>query len=501
MKQRQILINALMSLAQVVVTGITLFVLYRFLLRAIGVEKLGVWSVVLATATIANIANLGISASVVKFVAKYLARSEEEKVLALIQTSTISVGIFIGCGLLAVYPLVGWVLRRVIPPAHLQDALSILPYALLSLWITIIASIFQAGLDGYQRIDHRSIVLTGGALVFLILCFIMVPVHGLMGLAYAQVINAAILLFGSWFMLRRHITRLPFFPRRWDRKLFREIVGYSINFQIVSILTMLYDPITKALITKFGGLSMAGYYDMASRMLMQVRSLIVSANQVLVPVVADLQETNPAHIRTVYRDSCRLLVYIAFPLYFIIIALSPIISELWIGRYESVFVLFSAMLSIGWLVNSLIAPAYFAYLGTGDLSWNVISHIAIGLLNAGLGFLLGTMYGGIAVVSAWVFSLIIGSCIIFISYHYKNKLPLTDPFPKENIAVFGASILGVFISIALYSFMHGIFAPLILLCTILVLYSATVALPIWRHPMRTRLSLWIHRYLLNEAQK
>lgn len=501
MKQRQILINAVMSLIQVVVIGITLFLLYRFLLRTIGVEKLGVWSVVLATSAIANIANLGISASVVKYVAKYLARNEEENIVALIQTSTLSVGIFVGCGLALAYPLLSWLLSVVIPPAHLKDALSILPYALLSLWITIVASVFQGGLDGYQRIDHRSLLLTGGAIIFFILCFIMVSSHGLMGLAYAQLANSVILLLGSWLMLKRHLPRLPFFPQRWDRKLFREIAGYSVNFQIVSILAMLYDPITKALLTKFGGLSMAGYYDMSSRMLLQFRSLIVSANQVLVPVVADLQETNPDHIRTVYRDCFRLLAYIALPLYFIIMALTPIISELWIGRYESVFVQFSIMLSVGWLINSLIVPAYFVYLGTGDLTWNVISHITIGLLNAGLGFILGTIYGGLAVVAAWVFSLVVGSCIVFYSFYFKNKLSLADLFPRENIAILGGGMLGMFVAITLYNLMHTMFAPLLLFCTILVFYLAIVAIPIWRHPMRIRLTHWINHYLLSAAQE
>ena len=66
-----------MSLVQVVLVGISLFILYRFLLRSIGIERMGVWSVVLATTSVANVANLGISASVVRFVAKYL--HEEKK--------------------------------------------------------------------------------------------------------------------------------------------------------------------------------------------------------------------------------------------------------------------------------------------------------------------------------------------------------------------------------------------------------------------------------------
>ena len=35
---------------------------------------------------------------------------------------------------------------------------------------------------------------------------------------------------------------------------------------------------------------MVGYYEMASRLVVQLRSLIVSANQVMIPVIAESQE-------------------------------------------------------------------------------------------------------------------------------------------------------------------------------------------------------------------
>ena len=61
LQKRRLLINAIMSVVQVVVTSGILFVLYRFLIRTIGVEKLGIWSVVLSTSSVAGIANLGLA--------------------------------------------------------------------------------------------------------------------------------------------------------------------------------------------------------------------------------------------------------------------------------------------------------------------------------------------------------------------------------------------------------------------------------------------------------
>jgi hypothetical protein len=59
-KKRQTFTNAGTSIVQVILSGVILFVLYRFLLITIGVEQLGIWSIVLATTTVTHISNLGL---------------------------------------------------------------------------------------------------------------------------------------------------------------------------------------------------------------------------------------------------------------------------------------------------------------------------------------------------------------------------------------------------------------------------------------------------------
>jgi O-antigen/teichoic acid export membrane protein len=494
MKQRRILINAIMSLVQVVVTGAVLFFLYRFLLGAIGVEKLGVWSIVLATTSVASISNLGISAGVVKFVAKYAARKEDAAIVALIDTAVISVAGIFGLGLLLIYPGAVLLLDVVIPPSHLHDALSVFPYAAASLWITVVAGVYQAGLDGYQRIDKRSVVLSVAAVIYLVLSVVFVQAYGFIGLAYAQLVNACIVLAGCWLMLKRHLSKLSWLPKRWDRVVFREIVGYGVKFQAISIITLLFEPTTKTLLTKFGGLGMTGYYEMANKMLMQFRALIISANQVLVPAIADLQETKPEAIRAVYKDSYRLLLYFALPLFSAIIAVSPVVSELWIGRYEPLFVLFSTLLGIGWFFNTLVVPAYFANMGTGDLTWNLISHAAIGISNIVFGFVLGLVLGGIAVVAASVISLFIGSIILIFSYHRKHDIPFREIVPVEDAGIAMGSFLGLLASTAVYYSYRMNTAHFSGLISVVMVFVALVAVPSWRHPLRPRLMTWVQKY-------
>jgi len=501
MEKRQVLINAIMSLVQILVISGVLFILYKFLLHTIGVKQLGIWSLVLAITSVTQIANFGLSSSVVKFVAKYVARGEDENVTGVIQTAALTVAAFAGCVLVIGYPIAKWLLGLVIVDEYFPLALSILPYAFLALWIMIITSIFQAGIDGYQRIDLRSLLLMSGAVLHLLLCFVLAPIYGLIGVAYARVLVNVIVLLSSWFLLKRQLPIFSMFSYRWDKGIFREIIRYGINFQVISITQMFYDPITKALLSKFGGLSMVGYYEMANRMIQQLRALIISANQVLVPAIADLKEKSPEKIQSVYSNSYQLLFYLALPLYSLIIVCAPIISELWVGYYEKVFVLSSILLTIGWFLNTLAGPAYFVYLGIGELRWNMISHIMIGLLNVGLGFMLGILFNGIGVVVAWVCSLALGSSIIYFSYHIKYKIPLIELLPKASRITIIICLIGILSAFIMQQKFNYNCNAIILNSIIIFSFSLIIFIPLWLHPMRKRLTAWITYELLKMQHK
>jgi len=497
MKKRQILINAIISVIQIVAVSLLIFILYRYLLNSIGIELLGIWSLILATTSITQIANLGLSGSIVKFVAKYIARGEDENVSDVIQTATLSVAIIISIFLLIGYPVIKWIIGIVVPKEFFSQSIIILPFVLLVFWLMTITGVFHAGLDGFQRIDLRGILLIVGTTLQLGLCFAFVPAYGLLGVAYAQVIQSFIILIGSWLFLKRCLPELPLFPYRWNKKIFKELIGYGINFQIISIAVVLYDPVTKALLSKFGSLLMVGYYEMASKIIQQARSLIVSANQVLVPAIADLHEKNPAMINDVYLTSYQLLFYLSLPLYSIIIACTPIISELLLGYTEKLFILFSMLLAIGWLIGTLAGPAYFVNLGTGELKWNVMGLITIEFLNAGMGFLFGTLYDGIGVVIAWVISLILGNSIIYLSYHIKHKVSLIELLPKASRIITLTCIIGIFITLmTYYKFNHSVNTN-ILYGICLISFSIIVVFPFWFHPLRKSLIGWVSSELLN----
>lgn len=490
--KRRVLINAVVAAFQTLVSGIVLFFLYRYLLNSIGEEDLGVWALVLATTSAAGLANLGIATSTVKFVAENMAQDDHEATSSIIQTSAVSVALILALILPLLFPLLQLLLKALIEPAvKIPSGLLILPYALLSFWLNAVAGVFQSSIDGLHRIDLRGYILIGSILIYLALVFWLVPISGIEGLAQAQVIQASLLLVVSWLVLKRLMPALPLIPHRWKRSTFKMILGYSLNFQAISIAQLLMEPITKGLMSRFAGVGVLAYFEMAHRMVFQLRALVATAHQAIVPTISALHASAPGKLSEIYRQSFRLIVFfilIALPAS---IAATPFISYIWIGAYNGWFIFFANLIFMGWFLNLLANPAYFANLGTGDLRWNVIGHVIMGGLNLLLGLTLGYFHGASGIVTGFVVSILTGSGSIVFAYHTRHRIQTINLIDKSSIRLGIAAFAGLLVAFLLFEYFQTALQPLKLSMLSLLIFALFIAFPFWRHPMRRQIVSWV----------
>lgn len=408
MSNKKITINVISSAIQVILVGAVYFFLYKLLIKHFGIELLGVWSVVLATSSLANLANFGVSTSVVRFVALYYLDADMEKIKRLIFTSVFFIFLFFLSVSIIVYPFAEFLLEKVIEERHINDALAILPYSMACLIINAVGGVYSSALDGFQRNYLRSIVFSFSSLLLLALSYCLIGRFGLRGVAIAQVLQSLFTLIACLILILKTIRHNPF-KWRWDRCIFKEIFSYGMKFQIISISSMLYEPLTKILLAKFGGLIFTGYYEMANRLVLQVRGVIVNANQSLLPVIVDKNKGAGIDL-AFYRKTLKMVL--VFSLFFLtILCLSGgIVSLFWIGNYHINFMLMIVFLSFSVFFNLLNGPAYFTCLADGNLNLLLASHVILSILNLVLGLALGVVVGGYGVV--------IGGCVATIASSY-----------------------------------------------------------------------------------
>ena len=488
-----------MSVVQILVISINLFLLYRFLLKSIGVRSLGIWSVVLAVTSVSQIANFGLSGSVVKFVSKYQAHGQKDKTSSVIQTAILTIAVSVGALLILGYPVARFALKFIIENKSLSSALSILPLAFIAFWLLLITSVAQSGLDGIHRIDIRSWILIADSFSYLVISIFMAKRFGLLGLAYARVLENVLVFIASWIFLRNQLPFLPWLPRRWNKATLKEIFGYGANLQIISIASLLHHTVTMSFLSRFGGLSMAGYYEMAAKMLWQVRSLIASATFVIAPTIAHLKETGPEKIKAVYATSYELLLYLAIPLFSMLIVAIPFISLVWIEFYEKNFIFSASILALGWFFNLISVPAYYVNMGIGELRWNVRSVLGAGLLNVVLGVAGGFLAGGRGVIVGWILALIGGSLIVLIPFYKKEAISARKVLPRTYWAEALVCLVGIGVSFILRKAKWIALPPLFLAGGLAVSIGMMIIIPMWMHPMRKRLIGWVGNDLLKRT--
>lgn len=471
-ERARLLPNSILAVLQVLVSGVVLFFVYRLLVRMLGVEAVGLWSLILAATSVARISELGLSGSALRFVSKYLAKRSEEQAVAALQTATLSIAVLMAIVALLILPLAQFMLPLVLDSDNLKEGLRLLPYALISLWLNSVLTSVQAGLDGCHRADLRAIATIISSLFMFGLTFMLVPSQGILGLAYAQVAQSVVALLLSWFWVRRELPMLPMLPLKWSKPAFFEMWRYGVNFQLISIFVLLTEPVTKALLTHFGSLASVGYYEMANRMVIKVRQLIVSANKVVVPYFSKLNETQKDAKGKLYSKTLDIVIMVAFPILFGLAAFAPAISMLWIGEIQLFFIISTWVLIIGSLVNTLSGPAYFVILGEDSIVLNTIAHFILMTANILLCLLLGSLYNGIGVVVGSSLSLVISSLVLIIGYHRRRDTPSFWSSIVINRYLITSSILGVVAVLLIQERMGADFSHSIEFLIPIMLFSA-----------------------------
>lgn len=277
------------------------------------------------------------------------------------------------------------------------------------------------------------------------------PLYQLKGVAMAQLIQSLfIFILALIFTVKINSNnRLRYW--KWSSQAFKELFNYGYKFQLVSISQLLYEPATKLLLSKYGGLVLLGHYEMATKAVNQFRALLTNANQVVVPVVAEKAKLGgSSSLNEFYIRMNRILLLFNLPLSTILIVATPFISLLWIGSFNDDFIFSMFALTASSFVNIMCGPAYFSSMGEGKLNVLVIVHVGMAIINILLGMLLGQYAGGYGIILAWAIALSAGSAIVIVNYNKSLKIVLFDVFGKEEFKLFLISIIIIIFNVLSY---------------------------------------------------
>lgn len=415
---KRIGVNVFFSLLQAVLTGLLYYFFYKYLIKNIGTEEMGVWALVLSVSATANVANMGIGSGVIRFTAKFKENRNLVLINNLVHTSSIIIFIFLlVTSFLVLLVAPAWMNAVVQEKYMITRATSLFPFTLMALVINGLASVFLSCIDGLQKNYIKSIIYITANVFLLVFTVLLVPLYGIFGIVYAQIIQASTLFILGMFSLKLLFREFKFFPVIWDKTIVKSILSFGAKEQVISISQLFHEPVTKSFLGTYGGLQLVSYYEVANKLILQLRGILISANQVFIPIFSGAVEQSVQNMSKAYKKIFSVNLFIAFIWGTILLASIIPVSHFLLGNKNIPFMVVSVFLILAYFANIITTPAYFSNIGSGRLNDNVISNIIISVLNLILCFLFGYLGGGYGVVGGWAIALAAGSLYVMFRYH------------------------------------------------------------------------------------
>jgi len=400
------------------------FISYRLVILQGGLATLGLWSTLMAWVYLVRLGDVGMGSATTRFVALRDVATDARKLRVYVDTGLIAnavlyLGLSIG-GYLVMNAQMGTILPPGSQESVRAEALSILPVMFAGFFLMSLSGLVMGALWGLHHGYLAARLSIAGTVLQLIMVVILVPRIGLGGLAWGLVAQHGAMALAGWLLAWRIIGIGPAIPLWISRRALREMLGYSLRVQAVNIANGLFEPLSKILISRIGGLHTLGLFELAYKSTSLPRNAVMAGSQATLPAMTELLSNNRDNATRLYHRVLRLVMLATGVVLGLVVLGAPVVSWLWLGRLDWLYWAFTACLAVGWWGNAVGAPAYNLGMASGKLRNNLVSAVLSLVIMAGGGVLLGSAVGAIGTALTVAFALIFGG--VFIKYRNESEL-------------------------------------------------------------------------------
>ena len=367
--------NVIFSFLEVTTNTALTFIGYRVVVRLGGIELLGLWSTLMAWVGLSRLGDFGLGGAATRFVAGLNADDDAPRIRSFIDTALISNSVAITALSLISYLVVAHWLGFVVGAGQVALAAPALPWLVVVVISANLCMIVTGALFALHLGFVRSIIMVACNLAQLGLALWLVPGHGLIGFAVAQLAPYGVAALAAWVAICVKLGKLRL-PLGFRWSVLREMLRISLMLQASSIANTLFEPLSKMLLSHFGGMHMQGLYEAAYKCIVTARNVSSSTASAVVPAMTRYTQTDMPAARALYLRTRRHVARALALVFGLVVLASPVISWLWFGSVIGMFVGFVAALSVGSMVGGWVTPAYNLGQVTGRLGGVMIAMTA-----------------------------------------------------------------------------------------------------------------------------
>jgi len=423
--------NRLLSLLQSMVGIASYFLVMRFVVKFLGLESLGLWSLTIGVLAFFRLLDLSGSLALARIVATRMNDSDEQA--KCIDTITLFGLLFFSFFCLVFYFPIYNLLISSIPPELISLGQKLLLIAVISLPINVLSMAQLSALDGLGRADIRSSINISCYLLFIFFSFYLIPFYGLVGLAYAQLAQFILSLVLARIALSRYIQNLRLLPIYWSSYILKDSIGYVAKIQATSAPMMMLDPLIRIIIGRLYGLEYLGLYDLGYKISGYMRALIQSYLSPTLPEITKLWSKSKNLAFEATLNLHKKFNYIIFACFSALILLSPLISILLLSVINKEFIFIQSIIALGWGIATLLLPTNILAKACNSLYYSITGQFLISLVSLISFYILLPLDNTLTVPLSVSFGIVSGSLFGFFGETSSIRKQLTKSYSNKHI--------------------------------------------------------------------
>ena len=408
------------------------FFVMRYIIDKLGIEALGIWSVLISTAGMAGFLGLGVTAGPGRFLSIAHGdndREEIEKILSTIVLGTIPFYSFLAVSLyIPFYHGLSFILEG----DALAQAQGLLVLALAAYTMQTVSATFSSSLTNLHRGFRKSQIAITGSILQGVLSVLLIERYGLAGLATAQISNYSFVALFSVALLkieeRVRLGRLLC----WNGQHMKKIVFFGVKLEAASIGWSAFETSIRLVMARFGSVAAVGYYEVAYKIASQARIFIFYIGQNIGPVFTTMWSSNRKDFYSFFKTVYARLFVFSLCSVIGIVLISPVTSLIMLQEIKPVFLFFTCTTILAAALLIIAIPFKLAAISVGRLRYNILGNFAALGIFLCLGPVLGTLYQSEGVALAVLFASLFSAMVPVYYGHKKFDLNLY-PALRENL--------------------------------------------------------------------
>jgi O-antigen/teichoic acid export membrane protein len=310
------------------------FFLLPYLVRKLGAEGYGVWTISFSMLDYFWLVDLGFRSAAVKFVAHYLATGEEDKIREVVNTALVYSSCAAALILTVVCPVAPYLDRFFkISPSY-RSQFPILVILITFSWcLGTVFNLFGACLDSAQRFDlSNRVSIVGSALRTMGTGLLLYFGHGLIAIGLMTTFSQIVMYVLNYWMFRRLFPRQRLSPRYATRGMLRQMGSFGIHTFLTNIGNQISAQTAPLLLGHYREARFAGYYNLPVRLLQYTVEMVGRIGLVTNTNAAELAAKNESGLLVQLAIlPNRYCLMIFMPLAILLFNYGDRLFRLWVG--------------------------------------------------------------------------------------------------------------------------------------------------------------------------